>query len=82
VDPYRSLDLARLAWVVFLVYRFVSALKLKKAKQREARRERLLYDRAKKEERFLAEEFRDSFREHRRQTACFCRASEEDRDPI
>ena len=41
MDPYRSLDLARLACVVFLAYWFVSALKLKKVKQREARRERL-----------------------------------------
>ena len=41
MDPYRWLDLARLAWVVFLVYWLVSALKLKKVKQREARRERL-----------------------------------------
>src|SRR5262252_7500697 len=151
MDPYRWLYLARLAWVVFLVYWFVSALKLKKVKQREARRERLFqvaflavagvafaiwarwhlgenwsgtvtlkeghelvrsgpyhyirhpiytgmllafagtvltlceyrglislaitivsfYYKAKKEERFLAEEFGDSFREHRRQTGMF-----------
>ena len=42
MDPYRWLDLARLAWVVFLAYWLVSALKLKKVKQRERRRERLL----------------------------------------
>jgi protein-S-isoprenylcysteine O-methyltransferase Ste14 len=41
MDPHPWLDLARLAWVVFLVYWLVSALKLKKVKQREARRERL-----------------------------------------
>ena len=42
MDPYRWLHLAGLAWLVFLAYRFLSALKLKKAKQRQARGERLV----------------------------------------
>ena len=107
MNPCHWLDLARLARVVFLVDWFVSALKLKEVKQREARRERLFevafmavayplafndafgrgwlgarflpvsealvsfYYKAKKEERFLAEEFGDSFCEHRRQTGMF-----------
>lgn len=88
VDPYRWLALARLAWVVFLVYWLVSARKLRKVKQREARRERLFqvafmavaytlvfndtFGRGwLEEERLLAEEFQDSFREHRRQTGMF-----------
>ena len=41
MDPYRWLHLAGLAWIVFLLYWFVSALKLKKVKQRERRRERV-----------------------------------------
>ena len=42
MDPYRWLHLAGLAWLVFLAYWFVSALKLKKVKQRQARGERLV----------------------------------------
>ena len=42
MDPYRWLHLAGLAWLVFLAYWFVSALKLKKVKQREGRGGRLV----------------------------------------
>src|SRR6516162_1020569 len=42
MDPYRWLHLAGLAWLGFLAYWFLSALKLKKVKQRQARGERLV----------------------------------------
>jgi len=42
MDPYRWLHRAGLAWLVFLAYWFVSALKLKKVKQREGRGGRLV----------------------------------------
>lgn len=41
-NPYYWLQMARLAWVVFLFYWLVSAQKLKKVKQREAYVERLV----------------------------------------
>jgi protein-S-isoprenylcysteine O-methyltransferase Ste14 len=43
MNPYYWLHWASLAWIIFLVYWFVSARKLKAAKQREPQRERLVY---------------------------------------
>jgi protein-S-isoprenylcysteine O-methyltransferase Ste14 len=42
-NPYFWLHLAEIAWIVFLLYWFFSALKLKAVKQREAHRERAVY---------------------------------------
>ena len=42
MNPYYWVHLAGMAWVVFLLYWFVSARKLKAAKQREPRGERLV----------------------------------------
>jgi len=42
MDAYRWLHFAGLAWIVFLGYWLVSALRLKKVKQREARGQRLV----------------------------------------
>jgi protein-S-isoprenylcysteine O-methyltransferase Ste14 len=42
MNPYHWLHLAEAAWIVFLGYWFVSALKLKAVKQREPRGERLV----------------------------------------
>lgn len=42
MNPYHWLHLARLAWIVFLVYWFISAQKLKSVKQREPWTERLI----------------------------------------
>ncbi len=42
MNPYHGLHLARLAWIVFLVYWFISAQKLKSVKQREPWTERLI----------------------------------------
>jgi protein-S-isoprenylcysteine O-methyltransferase Ste14 len=41
--PYYWLHLAGLAWIVFLLYWFFSALKLKAIKRREPHRERVVY---------------------------------------
>jgi protein-S-isoprenylcysteine O-methyltransferase Ste14 len=41
--PYYWLHLATLAWIVFLLYWFFSALKLKAIKRREPHRERVVY---------------------------------------
>ena len=42
MNPYHWLHLATVAWLVFLVYWFISAQKLKSVKQREPRGERLI----------------------------------------
>jgi protein-S-isoprenylcysteine O-methyltransferase Ste14 len=42
-NPYFWLHLAEIAWIVFLLYWFFSALKLKTVKQREPNRERVVY---------------------------------------
>jgi protein-S-isoprenylcysteine O-methyltransferase Ste14 len=42
MNPYHWLHLASFAWLVFLAYWFVSALKLKSVKRREPRGERLI----------------------------------------
>jgi protein-S-isoprenylcysteine O-methyltransferase Ste14 len=42
-NPYFWLHLAEIAWIVFLLYWFFSALKLKAVKQREPHRERAVY---------------------------------------
>jgi protein-S-isoprenylcysteine O-methyltransferase Ste14 len=42
MNPYHWLHLASFAWLVFLAYWFVSALKLKSVKHREPRGERLI----------------------------------------
>jgi protein-S-isoprenylcysteine O-methyltransferase Ste14 len=43
MNPYYWLRWASLAWIIFLVYWFVSARKLKAVKQREPQAERLVY---------------------------------------
>jgi len=42
MNPYHWLHLATVAWLIFLVYWFISAQKLKSVKQREPRGERLI----------------------------------------
>jgi protein-S-isoprenylcysteine O-methyltransferase Ste14 len=42
MNPYYWLHLATIAWLIFLVYWFISARKLKSVKQREPRGERLV----------------------------------------
>lgn len=42
-DPYYFLHLASIAWVIFLLYWFISARKLKAVKEREPHAERIVY---------------------------------------
>ncbi len=42
MNPYHWLHMAGIAWIVFLVYWFISAQKLKSVKQREPRTQRLV----------------------------------------